>query len=60
MAAEGRAPGREIAGGAATLLSPPDGGRTSAYLDAEIARFFLEQDEDDAAVLLLAIAATIH
>jgi len=32
---------------------------TSAYLDAEITRFFALQDEDDAAVLLLAIA-TLH
>lgn len=32
---------------------------TSAYLDAEIARHFLLQDEDDAAVLLIAVA-TLH
>lgn len=33
---------------------------TSAYIDAEIARHFREQDDDDEAVLLIAIAATLH
>lgn len=61
---EGEAADGEISGVPATLVLPdpglavdPAGLYAGAWLDQEIKRFFELQDDDDAAVLLLAIAA---